>query len=328
MNNLLDAAADNIFISSANILDTLTYRISKTGTDISVPNNNDSLVAPLTGQLARDYDTFNQVLNDYGMDLNNCKYILTSMKIKAAKEKSLKEKREKERLEEEARLKIQKEKEELEKKEKLELQKKQLELQKQQQAQQQSMNVAPVVSATPNPATNISTASNNNLADDNDMILDLDLDDFNFDDAGNDVMKFNFDDSMPINLNGGSNNVEQNSNHNLDPAVNMNVNMNAPQGSTLNGTTAGSETNNSGDIDNNSGNNNGSEYLNFGQDSELADLNLDFLQDDDMGNLMQNMNKVTDSNDSKNDNLDDDPMATDQMEQLFSQFDEMVGNGI
>ncbi|KAG0687201.1 hypothetical protein C6P40_002660, partial [Pichia californica] len=118
MNNLLENAADNIFITSANILDTLTYRFSTTATDVTVPNNNDTLTAPLVEQLAKDFDTFNLVLNDYGMDLNNCVYIINSMKTKNAKEKVIRAKREQQRLEEE-RLRLIKEKEENERKEKL-----------------------------------------------------------------------------------------------------------------------------------------------------------------------------------------------------------------
>lgn len=98
MNNPLETAMDNIFISSANILDTLTYRLSSTATSVAVPNNNDTLIAPLVEQLTRDYKVFNQVLDDYGLDLQNCKHIVHSMKMKAEKERIVKEQREKEKL--------------------------------------------------------------------------------------------------------------------------------------------------------------------------------------------------------------------------------------
>lgn len=212
--------------------------------------------------------------------------------------------------------------------------------------------------STPTSTTNAigrNSGGNNNVGNDgDDMMLDLDLDNFNFDGTGADVMNFDFNDPMGIdgsekgnvqvsknemNTNKTSHNTQSNktnfnangmtnpiSKSNTDLNTNNNTNVNPipipipNQNANLNSSTNANSTNT------NSGTN---EYLNFGQDSDL-DLNLDFLQDDEMGNLMQNM--AVDgggSGNSKNENeINDDALAADQMEQLFSQFDEMVGNGI
>ncbi|ODQ47412.1 hypothetical protein PICMEDRAFT_15361 [Pichia membranifaciens NRRL Y-2026] len=361
MNNLLESAADNIFITSANVLDTLTYRFSNTATKVTIPNNNDSLTAPLTEQLAKDYDTFNQVLNDYGMDLSNCVYILNSMKTKNQKEKVIKAKREQQRLEEE-RLRLIKEKEDMEKKERF----------AKENAQKQSaqlngengltqvdsnghnsssnnnidlFNMGSTPASTTNTNGRTSGGNSNGGNDGDDMMLDLDLDNFNFDGTGADMMNFDFNDPMSMgssdkgNLQGvksgmNTNRTSHNSqssntnanasgmaNLNLSTNLNTNNNANTNQNANLNTSTNATSTN---------ANSGANEYFNFGQDSDLADLNLDFLQDDEMGNLMQNM--AVDgggSGNSKNENeMNDDALAADQMEQLFSQFDEMVGNGI
>jgi hypothetical protein len=338
MNNLLETAADNIFITSANILDAITYRFSNTATDMTVPNNNDTLIAPLTEQLAKDYDVFNQVLNDYAMNINTCRYILSGMKIKTSKEKVLKEKREKQRLEEEERAKIQKQKEDADK-----LALKELENEKPKEFQNISSNATPISIDNTNNNNHNNTVNSNNIndnvmttnsnrANDNDMIMDLDLDTFNFDGANNDIMNFNFEESMNLNTNSTgqaipatadliSNNgitgsaepiQQQQQQQQQQPEQQQKQQQQQQPSAPLSATT-------------------GNEYLNFEQDADLEDLNLNFLQDDEMGNLIQNMNDVNGSTNSKNDNsgnINDDPIAADQMEQLFSQFDEMVGNGI
>lgn len=301
-----------------------------------VPNNNDTLAAPFTEQLAKDYDVFNQVLTDYGMDLSNCIYILNSMKSKNSKEKVIKAKREQQRLEEE-RLMLIKEKEDSEKRELLE---------KELKEQQKSQNFGSINSTDDqmlniNGNDNMNDANNDDIGNNDDVMMDLDLDNFNFDGDGAEVLNFDFDDPMSLDS-GNLQNINQKPvNQSLSPiratndiTASLSNTDSAPENLTTNPTISGTTvtatattTNTSADTGANT-NANSNDYLNFGQDNDLVDLNLDFLQDDEMGSLMQNMGDTAVSNNSKNDNDNDEAMAADQMEQLFSQFDEMVGNGI
>lgn len=301
-----------------------------------VPNNNDTLAAPFTEQLAKDYDVFNQVLTDYGMDLSNCIYILNSMKSKNSKEKVIKAKREQQRLEEE-RLMLIKEKEDSEKRELLE---------KELKEQQKSQNFGSINSTDDqmlniNGNDNMNDANNDDIGNNDDVMMDLDLDNFNFDGDGAEVLNFDFDDPMSLDS-GNLQNINQKPvNQSLSPiratndiTASLSNTDSAPANLTTNPTISGTTvtatattTNTSADTGANT-NANSNDYLNFGQDNDLVDLNLDFLQDDEMGSLMQNMGDTAVSNNSKNDNDNDEAMAADQMEQLFSQFDEMVGNGI
>ena len=66
------------------------------------------------------------------------------------------------------------------------------------------------------------------------------------------------------------------------------------------------------------------DYLNFGEDAELADLNLDFLQNDiNIGGSSLMQNNQGNNNIGSDENVDDA-----QMDELFTQFDDIVNNGI
>jgi hypothetical protein len=378
MNNLLDAAADNIFITAAGILDTLTYRFSSTASDISVPNNNDSIIAPLTEQLAKDMSVFDQVLDDYALDLDNCKYILNSMKIKVAKETVLKEKKEIQRQEEE-RMRLEKEKKEQEQRDREKEQ--QVVSAKQENASVTSTSAIDQAQGQGNIGQDQGQSRNQhadsdvkatNGSDNNDLIMDLDLDNFNFDsndlnmnipDANNMNAPLNMPDTNNMNA---SMNMPDTSNMNVN--MNMNLNSGAPASSEAMDFNINSQLGNSNDntTSNSVGNADlAGDYMNLDQNGDLDDLNLDFLNDEDeMGNIMQNMEQATrdssnanantnnnangaslnynTANNSGNGNVGnagtgagagagsnddiDDPMAADQMEELFSQFDEMVGD--
>lgn len=304
MQNALGDAADAVLITAAKILDTLTYRLSDIATDTSVPNNNDTLVAPLTEKLATDLAKFNHVLDDYSLDVTNCRHLIESFCIKNEKEKVIKQEQE------EQRLKEQKAKEEAElraREQQEQEQKKQQQLQQQQQQQQQQKTEVKLESAAQgNSADNDLGLDLNGAGNDNDdLMLDLDLDNFKFDTGANDGMNFNFDEP---NVTKVKDEPSQDTKAKQQPQQQQQQQMPQEQpqpiSQSTNNATAGTE-----------------DYLNFGQDEELADLDLNFLEDGEMNELLG-------SNQGNDLNMNLDSGKQEDMEQLFSQFDEMVGNNL
>lgn len=302
MANRLEAAADNVFITSGNILDTITYRFSNTAIDISIPNNNDSLIAPLIVQLAEDLNVFNQVLDDYQVDIDMCRHILSSLQIKASKEKVIAEKREIEKVKQAESLRIQKEKDE---------------------SNKLSMTGLQNQNSSRNDNNNTNASSNgfnNNQKDnpniDNEIMLGLDLENFDFDEANDDInmnmnmnMNFNFEDS------------------NAPPNIPNQQTASSSSTAIPNTTSASSQqisSNLSTNLNNTVSTNNGNEYLGFDQDADFDDLDFDFLQDEEM-NALNNNNNIN-SNVSNPNSLNNAGNNGDQTGELFSQFDEMVGN--
>ncbi|VUG16565.1 DEBR0S1_19966g1_1 [Brettanomyces bruxellensis] len=341
MTNLLKDSMDNIFISSADILDKLTYKLSSATTSTVIPHNNDSLLKPLTDVLKGDFEAYNRVLDNYNLELLGAESMLTYMKVKMKKEAELQQKMETERVKkekEEAKRKAAvKAKQEAEKKRNEEAAaaaaaaaKKQLEGQK----KQQEMAAA-------------KEFSGNN----DDFMLDLDLDGFNLNQQGQaDNAMLQFDGSTAAQQKpAGSMGVPPAGNMGVQPAGQSSENaLNGNPNDNMNdlSQTAGMDSLNdlnldfldtSGGLDDNQGGNLGADALGTGNDDlgllgSLGGLNSGTgssgMGSSNTGNINNGAgNAQSATNPGKSQEDDNSLMAPDQMENLFSQFDELVGGG-
>lgn len=333
MANLLKDSMDNIFISSADILDKLTYKLSSATTSTVIPHNNDSLLKPLTDVLKRDFEAYNRVLDNYNLELLGAESMLTYMKVKMKKEAELQQKMETERVkkekEEAERKAAVKAKQEAEKKRNDEAAaaaaaaKKQLEGQK----KQQEMAAA-------------KEFSGNN----DDFMLDLDLDGFNLNQQGQtDNAMLQFDGSpatqqKPV----GSMGIPRAGSMGVQPAGQSSSNpLNGNSNDSMNdlSQTAGMDSLNdlnldfldtSGGLDDNQGGNLGADALGTGNDDLglLGSLGGSGMGGSNAGNINNGAGNVQSATNAGNSQEDDNSlMAPDQMENLFSQFDELVGGG-
>ncbi|KAG7708774.1 hypothetical protein KL930_003292 [Ogataea haglerorum] len=89
MSSVLRDAANNIFITTATILDKLTYKLSGRATGTVVPHNNESLVKPLSQTLKQDFDRYNQILDEHNMNLREAEQILRYLKVKSVKDEEM-----------------------------------------------------------------------------------------------------------------------------------------------------------------------------------------------------------------------------------------------
>ncbi|VEU19633.1 DEKNAAC100711 [Brettanomyces naardenensis] len=319
MNNLLKESMDNIFVTSANILDKLTYKLSSTATETVIPHNNDSLLKPLTEVLKNDFEIYNQVLDDFNLELQDTEYVLNHLKIRIRKEADFRQK-----MEEQARIRKQKEEEEkqaaLSAREEEEKQRKEQEaaaaVAAQQQQQQQKMD-----QFGSNP---------------DDLVLDLDLDNFNFgrpDQPGGDLLGFDGNAMLGQADQYQDNNKQSPSQGQVQPvqvpstSASPTKRSNSAAHSVIDSNTGLDVLN---DLDLDFLDSNG-----LGQSNDQTNENdLQFASGNDELSILSGLEGLdtgidTASNPPTNTNpsFEDDGslMPPDQMEHLFSQFDELVG---
>lgn len=291
MTNVLKESVDNIFVTSANVLDKLTYKLTPAATETVTPHNNASLLAPLTAVLRKDFQVYNQLLDEFNIELQDAEHALNYLKLKNLKEAELQLK-----MQEEAKVRKQNE-----------AAASQAKLQEQQKIKVKD----------PTPTIDFGTNTD-------DLMLDLDLDNFNFgqDDQTNDLL--NFDDGSIIDS------VTTTTSHAREPASSTSSKRKpvpaplsklpqAPPPAKTSSSRSQSQTGQTGQT---------------GQDLNLLDnLNLDFMDagvdtntnDDDL--MLPGLESGNASAAANNEFDDGSLMPPDQMEHLFSQFDELVGGG-
>lgn len=351
MNDSLKESMNNIFITSANILDGLTYKLTPAAADTVIPHNNESLMKPMTDILKDDFNTYNEVLDNFNMELLDTEYVLKYLKVKIRKEADLRKK-----MEEEAKIKKMKEAEH------------QAALKKAKMAEAKKQEAIKAAAAAAAAAAAVSKKEKeqkdlaqqqqqqqSQKAEDfgknpDDLLLDLDLDNFNFNQQGqgdNDLLGLGTDalggtGSTATTANAtASNNIMKQAPKSSDKNANVSgIGNVSGTGNVSNGdisqSTAGLDSlndlnldflDNGTDLDQHANGNN-----NFGSGNDDLGMfaNFDSL-DNDAGNTNNNPGNGT-NNSTNHSNDDASLVPPDQMENLFSQFDDLVGgtgnNGI
>lgn len=337
MANLLKDSMDNIFISSADILDKLTYKLSLATTNTVIPHNNDSLIRPLTDVLKKDFEAYNRVLDNYNLELQGSESMLTYLKVKGRKEAELRQKLETER--------VRKEKEEAERKA---AERAKQEAEKKRNEKAAAAAAAAAAKKLEEQKKQQEIASAKELPSNNDdFMLDLDLDGFNLGQqaqADSGLLQFDGPSSEQQNTHTSLGSQQASQQPTIDNALgghsndSMNNLSQTPGMDSLNDLnldfldTAGglgdNQSNGLGGGDLGSGND-GMNMLgslhDFGQSSSGNALGAGNSGNGNAGNA--NLSGAGMPGNSAGNGQDDDDslMAPDQMENLFSQFDELVG---